>query len=70
MYINTIAGKPLSPREKEICKGLEYGLTNQQIADLINIKKSGVDCHVSTIFKKLGITSRKELLKKRMQEAI
>ena len=51
----------LSPREIEIAKLVQKHYKNQQIADELFISTETVKRHLSTIFEKLGIESRKEL---------
>lgn len=51
----------LSPREIEVAKLVKKHYTNQQIADELFISTETVKRHLSTIFEKLGIQSRKDL---------
>ncbi|MFT4107057.1 MAG: LuxR C-terminal-related transcriptional regulator [Lacrimispora sp.] len=58
-----ICGKvPLSPREKEVLLLLQDGLSNQEIADKLNVSFSTARATVSSILNKRGVSSR-ELLK-------
>ena len=50
----------LSPRQSEILKQLTLGLTNKEIANLLGIRKDGVEDHINIIFSKLGATNRAE----------
>ncbi len=52
----------LSPREKEVLLLLQEGLSNQEIADRLNVSFSTARATVSNVLKKKGVTSR-ELLK-------
>jgi len=55
----------LSPREKEIFAVLlTTDIPRKNIADNLNISVSTVNFHVSSLYKKLGVQSRIELLKK------
>jgi DNA-binding CsgD family transcriptional regulator len=54
----------LSVQEHKIYKLLEQGASNQEISDNCNIEISTVKSHVSSIFTKLNIRSRKELIRK------
>jgi Tol biopolymer transport system component/DNA-binding CsgD family transcriptional regulator len=50
----------LTPREQEVLDLLRQGLTNQQIADRLDIGLYGARYHVSEILSKLGVSSREE----------
>lgn len=52
----------LSIQERKIFNLMQEGLTNQQISDECNIGLSTVKSHISKIFSKLNIKSRKEVL--------
>jgi len=52
----------LSVQERKVFSYLQQGLSNQQISDGCNIGISTVKTHVSNIYAKLGIKSRKEAL--------
>lgn len=53
----------LTPREVEVAQLLAEGLSNQQIADQLQIARRTVTTHVSRIFSKAGVGSRLELLR-------
>jgi DNA-binding NarL/FixJ family response regulator len=48
----------LTPREREVLDVLAHGVDNGEIAARLEISAKTVRNHVSTIFSKLGITSR------------
>jgi len=50
----------LTPREWEVLALLREGLTNEQIAERLNITRHAVRYHVSEILSKLGVSSRQE----------
>lgn len=53
---------PLSPREREVARLAIRGSTNAQIADELFISVETVKRHMSTIFEKLSIKNRRELM--------
>ena len=50
----------LTPREWEVLALLRQGLTNDQVADRLNITVHAARYHVSEILSKLGVSSRQE----------
>lgn len=48
----------LSSREEEIAKSITQGYSNKEIAAKLFICEKTVKCHVTNIFKKLGVNSR------------
>ena len=56
----TSAIPDLSPRQTEILRQLTLGLTNKEIANLLGIRKDGVEDHIKIIFAKLGAANRAE----------
>ena len=48
----------LTPREREVLDVLAHGVDNSEIAARLKIREKTVRNHVSTIFSKLGVTSR------------
>ncbi|HYF65890.1 MAG TPA: response regulator transcription factor [Herpetosiphonaceae bacterium] len=57
------SGEALSPRENAILQFLAEGLTNRQIAARTNISEHTVKFHLSSIFSKLGVSSRTEAIR-------
>jgi LuxR family maltose regulon positive regulatory protein len=58
------AGRPrekLSAREYEVLSAVNVGLSNQMIAERLNITPSTLKTHVRKLFNKLGVSSRLEL---------
>ena len=53
---------PLSPREREIFNLMSAGRSNKDISNRLGIGVRTVKFHASSILKKLGIESRKQLL--------
>jgi DNA-binding NarL/FixJ family response regulator len=52
----------LTPREREVIALLSEGLRNKQIAERLFISEVTVRHHLSSVFGKLGVTSRFELI--------
>jgi two-component system, NarL family, nitrate/nitrite response regulator NarL len=50
----------LSPRETEVLKMTSEGLTNVQIAGRMNVTVHAVKFHLSSVYKKLGVSNRTE----------
>ena len=48
----------LTPREREVLRGLAQGQSNQEIAETLNIEKTTVRSHISNILDKLGVENR------------
>ena len=59
--------KKLSVQERKIYELLQKGASNQEISDKYNIELSTVKSHVSNIFSKLNIKSRKEAMNLRIK---
>lgn len=48
----------LTERELDVLRGLAYGLSNQELAETLNIEKTTVRSHISNILKKLDLDNR------------
>jgi DNA-binding CsgD family transcriptional regulator len=59
-----VAAHGLSPREEEVLKLVVRGLSNRRISKELYISENTVQRHLSNIFEKVGVRSRKELLKR------
>jgi DNA-binding CsgD family transcriptional regulator len=51
----------LTPRERQVASMAASGLTNGEIATRLFVTASTVEFHLSKVFRKLGITSRKQI---------
>jgi DNA-binding CsgD family transcriptional regulator len=53
----------ITPREAEVISLVAEGLSNQQIADRLNVSFTTVRTHVYNVFRKTGSSSRMELVR-------
>ena len=60
----TLAAYGLSPREEEVVELVVRGYTNRQVSSTLFISEHTVQRHLSNIFEKVGVRSRKTLLKR------
>jgi len=58
----------LTPREKDIFKGMGEGLTYKEIGNKYNIASSTVKKHILHIYQKLEVNSKVEFIKKAIEE--
>jgi DNA-binding NarL/FixJ family response regulator len=58
----------LTAREAEILQGVIQGMRNREIADRLQISEKTVKTHLGSIFRKLNVNRRAELLLSRMIE--
>jgi DNA-binding NarL/FixJ family response regulator len=54
--------KRLSPRETEIARYVAMGLKNAEVAQRLDLRESTVKTHLNSIFQKLGLRDRMELV--------
>ena len=60
----------LTPREAEVLELLQDGASNAQIAHQLSIGIETVRTHARSIYRKLGVPSRRELARAAQQEAV
>ena len=60
----------LTAREAEVVELLQDGRTNAEIADRLSIGVETVRTHARSIYRKLGVPSRRELMRLAQQEAV
>jgi DNA-binding NarL/FixJ family response regulator len=53
----------LTSQQREIVRSIAWGFTSQEIADKIHLSVRTVESHRSKIFRKLGLSSRAELVR-------
>jgi DNA-binding CsgD family transcriptional regulator len=58
-----VAAYGLSPREEKVLRLVVRGLSNRQISQSPFISENAIQSHLSNIFEKVGVRSRKALLK-------
>ncbi|GAB7003190.1 hypothetical protein JCM18899A_06610 [Nocardioides sp. AN3] len=51
-------GAQLSPRELDVLQHLATGLSNPEVADLLNLSRHTVKQHTSAVYRKLGVRNR------------
>jgi two-component system response regulator NreC len=67
-YVSRVGGSlesdlPLSPREREVMQLLAEGYSNKEIAEKLVVSPSTVHTHRSNLMSKLGLSSRRELIR-------
>ena len=56
--------EPLTAREQEVLEKMAEGLANKQIALELSISEHTVKFHLSSLYAKLGVSSRTEAVKR------
>jgi DNA-binding NarL/FixJ family response regulator len=65
-----LEGAELTAREEEVLELLQDGRTNAEIAEALSIGIETVRTHARSVFRKLGVPSRRELARRAQQEAV
>jgi DNA-binding NarL/FixJ family response regulator len=65
-----LEGAELTAREAEVAELLQDGRTNAEIAEELSIGIETVRTHARSVFRKLGVPSRRELARRAQQEAV
>jgi len=63
-------GTELTAREAEVLELLQDGYTNSEIAEALSIGVETVRTHARSIYRKLGVPSRRELARRAQQEPV
>src|SRR6058998_272362 len=56
-----VPGPAITPREAEILRAVQQHLSNAEIAEQLYVSERTVESHVSSLLRKLGVASRREL---------
>ncbi|CAM5207187.1 Helix-turn-helix transcriptional regulator OS=Lysinibacillus sphaericus OX=1421 GN=LS41612_15295 PE=4 SV=1 [Lysinibacillus sphaericus] len=59
---NVVRHEVLTPREKEVFDLLAKGVTNREIANMLNLSAGTIRVYLSTIYQKLGVKSRSQAI--------
>jgi DNA-binding NarL/FixJ family response regulator len=54
---------PLSPRETTVLHLIAWGYTNKEIANRLNLSVKTVEAHKANAMRKLGMTSRADIVR-------
>jgi DNA-binding NarL/FixJ family response regulator len=60
----------LTPREREVLAGLDEGLRMKQLAAELGVSEATVKTHAQNLFRKLGATSRAEVVREARRQGI
>lgn len=69
LYVSLRHQEALSPRERQVAELLIQGYTNKQIAEMLHITENTIKTHTRKIYRKLGITNKRELLQQSITSA-
>ena len=62
--------EPLTARERDVLEHIAAGLSNKQIASVLDISEHTVKFHVSAVLGKLGVTSRAAAIRHGMRRGL
>lgn len=60
--ILTVKGHIFTPRQSQVMLGIWQGFSNVQIGKDLMVTEKAVKCHLTVIYKKLGVRSRAQLI--------
>lgn len=67
---HTGPGGPLTERERDILRLLADGATNEDIAARLHLAEATVKSHLTSIFRKLGVSNRTQAVSKALRDGI
>jgi DNA-binding NarL/FixJ family response regulator len=62
--------EPLTARERDVLEHIAAGLSNKEIASVLDISEHTVKFHVSAVLGKLGVTSRAAAIRHGMRRGL
>jgi DNA-binding NarL/FixJ family response regulator len=68
--VSRLRGTELTARESEVLERLQDGATNSEIAEQLSIGIETVRTHARSIYRKLGVPSRRELARMARRDAV
>jgi NarL family two-component system response regulator LiaR len=68
--VSRLRGTELTARESEVLERLQDGATNSEIAEELSIGIETVRTHARSIYRKLGVPSRRELARMAQRDAV
>jgi NarL family two-component system response regulator LiaR len=68
--VSRLRGTELTARESEVLERLQDGATNSEIAEELSIGIETVRTHARSIYRKLGVPSRRELARMARRDAV
>ena len=63
-FANSLGFLDITPRQKQVVTHLLNGLTNKQIAKVLEIREGTVKMHLYAIYRRLNVSNRSQVLAK------
>ena len=60
--VRSVTGRSLTKREAEIVRLVSQGLANKVVAEQLGVREGTVKIHLHSIYRKLRVSSRTELI--------
>jgi DNA-binding NarL/FixJ family response regulator len=64
------AGQELTPQELQVALPVAEGKTNKEAAAALFLSPKTVEFHLASVYRKLGVTSRRDLIKRVSTEGV